>query len=171
VNATTAPYADWLVAAFDRWYGAPERETSVRIFDAVIRGLLGLSSPTESIGLAPAGHIVVETDGTIEQVDALKSAYHGAAFTGLHVYDDPFDAALLTPHIAARQIGVEALAEQCLRCDVRQVCGGGYYPHRYLRGRGFRNPSVYCDDLAALIRHVQARVREDLAQIRLPLAE
>jgi uncharacterized protein len=169
-GASEGSYGGWLIAAFDRWYGSSRRETSVRIFDEIIRGVLGQPSRIESVGLSPVGHIVVETDGTIEHVDALKSAYHGAAYTGLHVRDDPFDAALLTPHVAARQIGLAALADHCRRCDVRDVCGGGYYPHRYLRGDGFRNPSVYCEDLGALIRHVGHRVREDLAQIRLPAA-
>jgi uncharacterized protein len=161
------PYGDWLVAAFERWYSAPQRETSVRLFDEIIRGVLGRSSRVESIGLSPARLIVVETDGTIEQTDALKSAYEGAAYTGLHVNDDSFDAALFAPQIAARQIGVAALAETCHRCDVRNVCGGGFYPHRYRRGSGFRNPSVYCDDLATLIRHVYSRVREDLTRFRM----
>jgi uncharacterized protein len=169
-GASGVSYAGWLITAFDRWYGAPRCETSVRLFDEIIRGVLGQPSRIESVGLSPVGHIVVETDGTIEQVDALKSAYHGAAYTGLHVRDDPFDTALLTPHVAARQIGVAALADQCQRCDVRDICGGGYYPHRYLSGDGFRNPSVYCEDLGDLIRHVRRRVREDLAQIRVPAA-
>jgi uncharacterized protein len=159
---SAAVYGDWLIAAFDRWYSAPERETSVRLFDEIIRGVLGRPVRVESIGLAPACDIVIETDGAIEQIDALKSAYEGAAYTGLDVRRDPFDAALLMPPVAARQIGAAALADTCQRCDVRDVCGGGYYPHRYRRGAGFRNPSVYCDDLGALIRHVHSRVLEDL---------
>lgn len=155
-------YGDWLVAAFDRWYGAARRETSVRLFDEIIRGLVGQPSRVESIGLAPAQHIVVETDGSIEQVDALKSAYEGAARTGYHVDRDPLDVVLLAPHVVARQIGVAALGPTCRRCDVRDVCGGGYFPHRYQQRSGFRNPSVYCDDLAVLIRHVHARVHADL---------
>ena len=36
-----------------------------------------------------------------------------------------------------------------------EICGGGLYPHRYRHGEGFRNPSVYCDDLMRLITHVR----------------
>lgn len=163
-----APYGDWLIAAFDRWYLASRRETSVRLFDEIIRGLLGRPSRVETIGLSPVQIIVVETDGTIEQVDTLKSAYDGAPYTGLHVRRDPFDTALLIPEIVARQIGPAALAEVCQQCDIREVCGGGYYPHRYRQGSGFRNPSVYCNDLDALIRHVHARVSKDLARQAVP---
>jgi uncharacterized protein len=163
-----APYGEWLVAAFDRWYSAPRPETSVRLFEEIIRGVLGRPSRVESIGLSPAVDIVVDTDGTIEQSDSLKSAYEGAAFTGLNVHDHAFDAALLLPPIAARQLGSAALADTCRRCSIHKVCGGGFYPHRYRRGEGFRNPSVYCNDLERLIRHVHSRVGEDLSRTRKP---
>jgi uncharacterized protein len=153
-----------LIDVFDRWYGAAEPETTVRLFEEIIRGIVGRPSRVESIGLQPVQLVVVETDGSIEQIDALKSAYEGAAHTGLHVDDDPFDAALALPQFVARQIGLAALGDACRQCDVRSTCGGGYYPHRYRRGAGFRNPSVYCADLMALIRHVMTRIRADLRQ-------
>jgi uncharacterized protein len=65
----------------------------------------------------------------------------------------------------ARQIGADALADQCLRCPVLRVCGGGLYPHRYRSGAGFRHPSVYCDDLLQLITHVSDRVLGDLTRL------
>jgi uncharacterized protein len=159
-----APYGDWLVAAFDRWYSASQREASVRLFDDIIRGVLGQPSRVETVGLTPARSIVVEANGSIEQIDTLKSAYDGATYTGLHVNRDAFDAAVLQPHTVARQLGVAALSEQCQRCHIRDVCGGGYYPHRYHRATGFRNPSVYCRDLTVLIRHIHSRVRADLTR-------
>ncbi|WP_261554211.1 FxsB family cyclophane-forming radical SAM/SPASM peptide maturase [Frankia tisae] len=160
------PYADWLAALFDRWYSAPEHETDLRLFDEIIALLLGGRSRVETVGLTPSTVVVVETDGSIEQVDALKSAYHGAASTGLHVNRDDFDAALHHPGIVARQIGAAALGEECARCPVHQVCGGGYYPHRYRPGTGFRNRSVYCPDLFDLIMHIGNRIRADLDRAR-----
>ncbi|MFI0487504.1 FxsB family cyclophane-forming radical SAM/SPASM peptide maturase [Actinomadura sp. 9N215] len=156
------PYADWLIAVFERWYGAPHGEPSVRFLDGVLRLLLGRPVRFEGIGLGPVGLLVIETDGTLEQVDTLKSAYAGAPETGLNVAEHPFDLALDHPSVVARQIGVAALADDCRSCPVRDVCGGGYYPHRYRAGTGFLNPSVYCPDLLKLITHVQDRVRADL---------
>ena len=158
----STPHGSWLIEVFDRWYDAGRPETSVRVFEEIIRGLVGRPSRVESIGLAPVRLVVVETDGSIEQIDALKSAYEGAAWTGLHVDRDPFDAALALPQFVARQIGRTALPETCQRCDLLEVCGGGYYPHRYRGGAGFRNPSVYCADLTALIGHIATRVRKDV---------
>jgi uncharacterized protein len=108
--------------------------------------------------------IVVDTDGSMEQVDTLKSAFAGAPATGMTVFAHSFDDALILPSIAARQIGIKALADSCLACPVHKVCGGGYFPHRYRPGTGFRNPSVYCSDLRHLITHIAHRVRADLLE-------
>jgi uncharacterized protein len=66
------------------------------------------------------------------------------------------------PSVVARQSGIASLADVCLGCSVREVCGGGFYPHRYRSGTGFRNPSVYCPDLYALIRRIRRRVFRDI---------
>jgi uncharacterized protein len=161
-GAGDTPYADWLVAVFDRWYGAAARETGVRLFEEIMHLILGGTSATEAVGLTPTSLVVIETDGSIEQTDALKSAYDGAPATGLHVARDGFDAALGLPEIAARQLGLDALGEECRACGLRQVCGGGLYAHRYRAGSGFRNPSVYCPDLYRLITHIADRVRKDV---------
>jgi uncharacterized protein len=156
------PYADWLIEVFERWYGAPVRETSVRLFEEIIVLLLGGSSRLESIGLSPVSLIVIDTDGSMEQVDTLKSAFQGGPDTGLNVFDHDFDAALAEPAIAARQIGLAALGDQCQACPVVRICGGGYYPHRYRAGHGFREPSVFCPDLLRLIAYIDRRVAADL---------
>lgn len=162
----TTPYADWLCTVFDRWYDSPEPETEIRIFAEIIHLLLGGRSGVETIGLTPSTLIVIETDGSIEQVDALKSAYDGAATTGFHVMDHDFDEVARHPDILARQGGASALARSCQECRLLRVCGGGYYPHRYLEGNGFANPSVYCADLQALIDHIRGRLAADLSGLR-----
>jgi uncharacterized protein len=161
----STPYADWLIEIFDRWYAEKVSEVRVRLFSEIMRLLLGGSSRSEAIGLAPVAVAVVETNGGIEQVDSLKSAYQGATSTLLHVSRDPFEAALMLPAIAARQIGPLALATGCRTCDLHEVCGAGLYPHRYRPGTGFRNASVYCRDLYKLISHIRSTVLGDLEAI------
>jgi uncharacterized protein len=161
------PYADWLIAVFDRWYAAPHRESGIRFFEEIINLLVGGRSHVESIGLTAVNLIVVEADGTLEQVDSLKAAFHGAPATGLNIFDHDFDAALNHPAIAARQLGIDGLCETCRRCPVRDICGGGLYPHRYRGGEGFLNPSVYCPDLLRLIGHIRDRLHAGVSQFRL----
>jgi uncharacterized protein len=109
--------------------------------------------------------VVVESDGAVEQVDALKSAYDGACATGLNVLCDELDDALDDPGIVARQIGRQALADECLACPAVAICGGGHYAHRYRPGVGFRAPSVYCADMRKLVRHVYGRVSADVRRL------
>lgn len=160
VSAST-PYGDWLVAVFDRWYTSPRRETGVRLFEEIMSLCLGGPSRVESIGLSPVSVLVIDTDGSFEQVDALKSAYDGAAATGMKVFSHTVDEALAHPAVAARQIGLDALCDTCQQCTVRDACGGGFYPHRYRTGSGYQNPSVYCPDLLRLIEHIRPRVLRD----------
>ncbi|WP_231626863.1 FxsB family cyclophane-forming radical SAM/SPASM peptide maturase [Streptomyces apocyni] len=158
------PYGDWLCTVFDRWWTAGRRETRIRLFEECLALLLGLPAATEALGTEPFTAAVIETDGSIEQVDALKSAYEGAARTGLDVFRHSFDQALRHPGVAARQAGLAALAAQCQACPLVTVCGGGHYAHRYRAGHGFTNPSVYCADLQRLIRHVAARLAASAAR-------
>ncbi len=156
-------YADWLISVFDRWYTAPRQETQIRLFTELIQLVLGHPGQVEGLGLLPSTLAVVDTDGSIKQLDSLSSAYPGAADTGLDVMSGSFDDALDHPTTVARQIGAEALSAQCRACEVIEICGGGLYPHRFSSGTGFRNPSVYCNDLRQLITHVRDRVVADLS--------
>ena len=161
----SVPYADWLLRVFEHWTAAARPRPSVRLFEAIIALILGEATTADTVGLAPAAMIVIDTDGTIKQVDALYAAYDGAADTGLHIAEHPLDAALDHPTTVARQIGRLALSPVCEACQVRDVCGGGYYPHRYRAGEGFRNPSVYCPDLLALITAIREYVAAEVRRL------
>jgi len=161
-NADDAPYADWLIPIFDRWFDSERPPTTIRYFAEIINMLLGGQSHLESIGLSPAALVVIETDGKIEQTDSLRSAFHGATQTGRNVFEHSFDDLLELPEITFRQIGSSALCDTCNACTRRDVCGAGYLPHRYRTDNGFDNPSIYCRDLLKLIDHIDTRLRAEL---------
>ncbi|MGC4989805.1 FxsB family cyclophane-forming radical SAM/SPASM peptide maturase [Nocardia salmonicida] len=163
-NADETNYADWLIPIFDEWFHSNKRPVRIRFFEEIINLLLGGHSQVETIGLTPATLVVIEVNGAIEQVDALKSAYDGAAETGMSVFANTFDEALALPGLAARQIGPDALPDKCRTCPIVRTCGGGYYPHRFKRGSGFHNPSVYCADLTKLIGHINTTVTAAIAR-------
>ncbi|GII52399.1 radical SAM protein [Planotetraspora thailandica] len=165
-DSSATPYADWLIPIFDRWYGSATVHADVRLFSQIMRLLTGRGSQTEKVGLSPARMVVIETDGSIEQSDILKSSYHGAAATSLHLLRDPLDRAMVHPAIVARQIGDRALSPICRRCDIKSVCGGGLYAHRYRATTGFSEPSVYCPDLYRLITYIRDRFARDVARLR-----
>jgi uncharacterized protein len=164
------PYATWLIEVFERWFTAPSPETRIRMFEGLISGVTGNPRRGDQVGALPPLDVVIETDGRIEQTDALKSAYPGAAATGLNIVDHSFDDAIRHPGIQARRVGIEGLSRTCQACEVVGLCGGGHYAHRYRSGgtrpteADFRHPSVYCDDLLALIRHVRSRTLSSMAR-------
>ncbi|WP_239165073.1 FxsB family cyclophane-forming radical SAM/SPASM peptide maturase [Actinoplanes palleronii] len=158
-------YGTWLSAVFRRWT-ADGRTVPIRIFDALLApGVVG----AEAVGLGPADLVVIETDGSYEQVDSLKVTFDGAAATGLDVFGATVDEVSAHPMIAIRQIGRDGLSATCRACPVVDRCGGGQFPHRYRAATGFDNPSVYCADLKELIDYMDERdglatwVRDELA--------
>ena len=154
-------YADWLTAIYDRWLADGQAE--IRTFDSIIATLRGGDSLTEALGLGPTGLVVIETDGSYEQVDSLKVAYQGAPETGLNVFRHALDTVAQHPGIAAREQGAAGLCQTCRDCPVVSSCGGGLYTHRYRDGTGFANPSVYCPDLLTLISHISRHQPEPAA--------
>jgi len=152
-----AEYADWLIAIYDHW-SATGQPVRIRLFDSIVATSLGGSSLTEAIGLTPSDLVVVETDGTYEQADSLKTAFDGAPFTGLDIIRHDLDEVARHPGLIARQQGLAGLCDTCRACPVVTSCGGGLYAHRYRSGTAFANPSVYCADLLKLVTHVRNRL-------------
>ena len=69
-----APYAAWLGQIYTRWV-ADGRPVPIRLFDSVLAAWQGHRSGSESAGLDPVDLLVIETDGSWEQADSLKTAF------------------------------------------------------------------------------------------------
>ncbi|MFE9649397.1 FxsB family cyclophane-forming radical SAM/SPASM peptide maturase [Streptomyces sp. NPDC006365] len=153
-------YGLWMSKVYDAWLARPEYRHSVRMLEDIVALSSGVRGSVETLGLAPPTSVVIESDGSIEAVDTLRSVEEGASWLGLDVLRHSFDEALSHPKLLHRQHGKEALAEQCRACPLVDVCGGGYLPNRFSEAQGYRNPSVYCADLEYLIQHVQGSLRQ-----------
>jgi uncharacterized protein len=161
-TAQDPAYAAWLTEIHRAW-SADGRPFGIRLFDSIHSTLNGGPPLTEALGVTPSDLLVIETDGSIEQADSLKVAFDGAVDTGLRVQDHPLRAAAANAQILARQSGPEGLSEQCRACPVLASCGGGLFAHRYQGAKAdpadpaaaFRNPTVYCADLLALVQTIQ----------------
>ena len=152
------PYGDWLIEFFDLWFRQNRPDRRIRYFDNMLRMFFGCPQSTDNIGGKPVGVVVVETDGSIEPTDAFKCCAEGITKLGLNIGDDDFDDLYGLPIVATLQHGTLALCDTCRTCEFADVCGGGYMPHRYAAATGFDNPSVYCDDLKRLLRHMKRSV-------------
>lgn len=148
-------YAVWLTRIYQRWI-SDGRPVPIRLFDSIISAARGGPSSTEAIGLEAVDLLVIDTDGSWEQADSLKTAFNGAPATGLTIDAHSVDEVTASKGVAARLGGLDNLSATCQACDVVRICGGGLYAHRYRTETGFDNPSVYCSDLKALIAQVTA---------------
>jgi uncharacterized protein len=158
-------YGHWLARVYDAWLADPNHRHTVRMLEDIIALSHGVQGSVESLGLAPPGIVVVESNGAIESVDTLRAVESGASQLGLDVFRHTFDDAARHPKLALRQGGRALLADQCQRCSLVEVCGGGYLPHRFSVNGGYRHPSVYCRDLEYLIAYVQASLRAHAGRV------
>ena len=154
--------ARYFCELFDYWYNDLPAPPKIRWFESAMLLLLGGRSDCDVLGPNPITDIMVESDGTWEPLDTLRICGDGMTRTGLDVRTCDVEAIWDVP---LYQIGLrnqELLPKQCQTCGYRQVCGGGYLPHRYRRDTGFANPSIYCADLLAVLSHIRQRIVSDL---------
>jgi uncharacterized protein len=156
---TDMPYAAWLGRIHARWL-ADGRPLPIRLFDSLRDAWEGRPSGSEAVGLDPVDLLVIETDGSWEQADSLKTAFAGAPETGMNIRTHAVDEVAALVGLASRQGAISELCRTCRECEFMRACGGGLYAHRYSSENGFDNPSVHCDDLKKLIPMVIVRSPE-----------
>jgi uncharacterized protein len=162
----STPYADWLIPIFDRWFLNSSGTIQIRIFEELMQNLCGGMGSLESLGLRPVTLLVVAPDGSFEGVDTLKVVGPGAQVLGYNSIQHSLDEVSTHPKVTMRQLGETGLCTICSSCNRRQVCGGGYLPHRYSSHNGFGNPSIYCRDLYKLIQHIEKAMRQCFAALK-----
>ena len=155
----TTPVADYLIPIFDEWFTADNPDVKIHIFWNAIKQILGGASTTEIFGNYVMAYLVIETDGDIEALDALKVCAADITKSGLNVLTHSFDDLGQALPLVHRLVGEGLpLPTGCRDCADKAVCGGGYPPHRYSRQREFDNPSVWCADIKRLLRHIRTQV-------------
>jgi uncharacterized protein len=150
------PCADFLIPIFDRMAATPETDFHVRDLWNMCRVVMGAESQIETFGNTAPHYFFVETDGTIEGLDALRICEDGISGTPLNVLTDDFDAVRQLGGLHATSIfdGM-TLPTLCAACEESKTCAGGHLPHRYSRVNGFDNPSAWCADLKKLWAHIR----------------
>ncbi len=157
-------FGDWLIKIFDDWYNGYNSHVRIRLFEEIIKRLLGEHGTLETLGIEPIGLVTISQNGMYEQVDTMKSVFAGAHETGLSVANFSLNDVLSSSFVSSRQSGINGLSDTCKNCKIVNVCGGGYYPHRYSIQNSYMNPSVYCKDLYKLINHIKDRIVLNLVE-------
>lgn len=150
------PVADYLIPIFDEWINEDNPGVKVRCFEEMIIGILGDKVPRDMIVNRRANYLVIDTDGSIQALDALKVCCEGKPETGLNLSQHGFDDLHKGMPLLHRMVheGIPTCTT-CDACPERATCRGGYLPHRYSRANEFDNPSIWCQDLLKLFTYVR----------------
>lgn len=152
------PVADFLIPVFDAWFDEDDADVVVGPFWGLMATMMGGEAGSDMFGNPLMRYVVIETDGSIEALDALRVCENGFTRTPLNVLDHGFDDLHLGGPLLYQAVYEGfPLPSACRRCPQQTVCAGGYLPHRYSRARGFDNPSVWCADILELLAHIQER--------------
>jgi uncharacterized protein len=153
------PIADYLIPIFDEWFAEDDPSVKIRLFLSLISALVGGTTESDQLGNPTCCYLVIETNGSIQANDVLRICADGMADSGLNVFQHSFDdLAQGLPLLYNMVHQGMPLSATCQACRERDICGGGYLPHRYSRANGFNNPSVWCADLLRLINHIRTQV-------------
>jgi uncharacterized protein len=136
----------------------------LRTFDSLLSALAGLPGGTDAFGLGDISLLSIETDGSYHDLDVLKITAAGQTSLGGTVHTAAISDVVSSPELKERRqlLSMAGLADACHSCQVVDVCGGGSVPHRY-SAEGFRNPTVYCREMLALVRHARNRLQSTLS--------
>ena len=146
----------FLVEAFDAWTALDSRQFHVRTFEHIISGIFGRMPELDAFGAGLGWLMVIETDGSYQNLDVLHICGEDFTTTGGTLQSRTFGE-----QFALARAAEIPLCATCEQCPVRDVCGGGYLPHRF-DGAGFDNPSVHCETLYGLIAHIHAYLQRHL---------
>ncbi|MBZ5753359.1 radical SAM protein [Metabacillus rhizolycopersici] len=156
--------AQYYIGIFDQWYNDQDTTIKVRWINGVIKALLVGTSNVSGLGGTPVTDVVIETDGSLEPYDAIRTCGNEMTRLGLNVVQDTIESLRETDLFQMCAKNNDLLSNECLNCSILSVCGGGSIVHRWSGKNGFRNPSVYCQDLKLIIEHMQNRIISDLYQ-------
>jgi uncharacterized protein len=154
------PYADWLIAIFDRWFAEKPQTLYIRMFEHLMGLILGKPTSLDTMGTGRNEVLAIQADGGMEPVGSLNVCGNGFTKLGANVLRQSFDEAMDTDLARDYHLSAERRCHTCQSCPIGEVCGGGYLPWRYSREGGFDNPAVYCKDLVKLITHIQVKMSQ-----------
>ena len=155
--------SDYYTNLFDLWYDKYSmRDIEIRFIKSVVRGLLGRSSKSESIGYGEIVTACLLTDGTLEPLDVLKIGGGDRTDSSINIFSNEIQD--ITNHLEWKSVRKSSLLlpKSCQSCEFWFACGGGHIASRWSEQNCYDNPSVYCEDLKKIFHHVKKRISPDI---------
>ena len=160
---TPAPIDAYFIKLFDVWYDKYAAQ-GVRIstLDAMVQGLMGDASVSDTIGLGPIETVTLMSDGTLEPLDVLRIVGDGSTKTDVSVFKDTLQDIQKDARWSAAYKASLNLCDTCKQCEYMDACGGGHLAQRWSKERQFDNPSVYCQSWKNIFDHIWKRISPTL---------
>ena len=157
------PIADYFIKLFDLWYDKYAAQgVRINTLDAMIQGLLGDLSVSDTIGLGPIETVTLMTDGSLEPLDVLRIAGDGFTKTDSSVHRNPLQDVQNDLRWRDAYEASTRLCDTCQQCEYLDSCGGGHLAQRWSPDRKYDNPSVYCESWKRIFDHIWRRVSPTL---------
>jgi len=157
----------YMLEVLDAWLTEDDPSVRIRFFEDLFYrvGSRSRVTVTDSFGNSGTGYLIIDTDGSIEANDALRVCANGISKSGLNVLNHGFDDLHLgLPLVHQFVHSGFPLPTACHQCPERDVCGGGYPPHRYAKANAFDNPSVWCRDIQRILKEVRRHMSYESAE-------
>jgi uncharacterized protein len=163
---------EYFIRLFDVWFDKYAAQgVSIDTLDAMIRGLVGQLSLSDTIGLGPIDTVTLMPDGALEPLDVLRIAGYGSTASKTHVNTNAIKDVQNDPVWHEAYEASTNLNETCQTCEFLDACGGGHLAQRWSTERRFDNPSVYCESWKRILGHMWSRIAPTLTVAVEPAAQ
>lgn len=160
-SKTSKELGNWLISLYDLWRNDLNRPF-VDFFENIIKSFFNLSEGTQILGSCENSVVCIETDGAIEVIDSLRTCKSGITKNNLNVSKNEIAEIFKLDLFKMYYLSHSTVADKCKKCIYLQTCGGGFLPHRYSLKNEFDNPSIYCESLFGLIRHIENDIKIEI---------
>src|SRR5262249_32646415 len=124
--------ADYFIKLFDVWFDKyAARGVRISTLDAMIRGLVGQLSVSDTIGLGPIDTVTLMPDGSLEALDVLRIAGDGSTASKTHVRTNAIKDVQNDPVWREAFEASLNLCDTCQKCEYLDACGGGHLAQRW----------------------------------------
>jgi uncharacterized protein len=149
-------YGKWIKQLIEI-YLSDENPIEIPFIDELIKTILGGSSLKEGIGGESYGIIIIETDGEIRKNDTLRSSYNGADFFEKrpNISNTTLNEIVKSSEFKEVMYLQSTLPEECKKCNIVNICGGGMPLYRWSKVSLYNNPSIYCNDHKLYINYLK----------------
>lgn len=163
-NIGSIKLGEWLLTLFEHWNSLPiDNRLHIDLFVNISNLILGRTKAgNDHLGTVENNTLVIETNGSIESTDPLRTCEPNITNEGINVFNNFLSDAFNTKLVKLYFESHLNLPSICQNCDLRKICGGGYIVHRYSKENNFNNPSIYCNDLKAIIYRIQKEIKDKL---------